>query len=371
MLLVPALADIRAARFLAHRMQAVGAHDVAGVGIATGIGRAHADPIRLRRRSGIGSVHLFGVTRAQRVRDGIDNNDHGVSGLFRSYLVGLAGHRNPARPASGNMADMGIILLCSQAILTSNGSNLKSLYTSARQAAEARLLRPQRPRGRARPDRCDHAGRRRRRDHHRGRGLSSYRASGAFLQRTDAAEPGDVRPARFCLCLPLLRHPLVRELRLRGRRLGRCRADPRAGAHARLGDDAPPPPCGRCARAVLGPGQADRSARHHHRAQRPAAGPSPDRVACADGGFGGGGRNPDRHHQGRRAALALWRQGIDVSEQDRSRNRATRPASAAPAPPAAWPCERARPHASRALPPRLPRPRWRRTSRWPAWTRRA
>jgi hypothetical protein len=67
------------------------------------------------------------MTRAQRLRDGIDNNDHGVSGLFKSYLVGLATHRNPTRPASWNMADIGNILLCSLAILTSNGSNLEDL----------------------------------------------------------------------------------------------------------------------------------------------------------------------------------------------------------------------------------------------------
>ena len=62
-------------------------------------------------------------------------------------------------------------------------------------------------------------------------------------QRADAAQPGDVRPARLCLCLPLLRHPLVREFRLREGRLGERRADPRAGADAWAGRDAPPPRC--------------------------------------------------------------------------------------------------------------------------------
>ena len=52
------------------------------------------------------------------------------------------------------------------------------------------------------------------------------------------AQCGDVRPARLRLCLPLLRHPLVREFRLRAEGLGQRRADPGhradrgAGGHA-------------------------------------------------------------------------------------------------------------------------------------------
>ena len=65
-LLVPALADIRAARLLAHRDEAVLLDDPAGVGIAARIRRAHPDPVRLRRRQRIRPVHLFRVTRAQR-----------------------------------------------------------------------------------------------------------------------------------------------------------------------------------------------------------------------------------------------------------------------------------------------------------------
>lgn len=59
-LLVPALADVRAARLLAYRVQAVRPHDVAGVGIAAGIRRAHADPIRLGRRSESGRFTFSG-----------------------------------------------------------------------------------------------------------------------------------------------------------------------------------------------------------------------------------------------------------------------------------------------------------------------
>ena len=64
-LLVPALADIRAARLLADRDEAVFLDDFAGVGIAAGIRRAHPDPVRFRRRQRIRPVHLFGVARAQ------------------------------------------------------------------------------------------------------------------------------------------------------------------------------------------------------------------------------------------------------------------------------------------------------------------
>ncbi len=43
----------------------------------------------------------------------------------------------------------------------------------------------------------------------------------------------DVRPAGLCLRLPVLRHPLVREFRVRGGRLGQRRADPRASSRPR------------------------------------------------------------------------------------------------------------------------------------------
>jgi hypothetical protein len=46
-LLVPALADVRAAGFLADCHKAIVADDLAGVGIAARIRRAHADPVRL------------------------------------------------------------------------------------------------------------------------------------------------------------------------------------------------------------------------------------------------------------------------------------------------------------------------------------
>ena len=80
-LLVPALADIRAAGLLADRDEAVLLDDLAGIGVAARIRRAHPDPVRFRRRQRIRPVHLFGVTRAYLVQgDGIDENDHVKSG---------------------------------------------------------------------------------------------------------------------------------------------------------------------------------------------------------------------------------------------------------------------------------------------------
>ena len=166
--------------------------------------------------------------------------------------------------------------------------------TAARQAAEARLLRPQRARGRARPDRRDPAGQRRRRHHRRGRGLSSHRSGRAFVQRADAAQPGDVRPARLRLRLSLLRHPLVRQFRLREGRLGQRGADPRAcsrpTASQRCGAGADCTTSGRCA-----PGRASCARRS----------PSPTRTtACRSIAADRAARTEvdmrgiDRHHQG-------------------------------------------------------------------------
>src|SRR6478735_11428180 len=79
-LLVPALADIRAAGLLADRDEAVLLDDLAGIGVAARIRRAHPDPVRFRRRQRVRPVHLFGVTRAYLIQgDGIDEYDHAKS----------------------------------------------------------------------------------------------------------------------------------------------------------------------------------------------------------------------------------------------------------------------------------------------------
>ena len=55
----------------------------------------------------------------------------------------------------------------------------------------------------------------------------------------DRTQRRDVRPAGLRLRLPLLRHPLVPEFRLRAGRLGQRRADPRHRAAGGPGQDAP------------------------------------------------------------------------------------------------------------------------------------
>ena len=85
-----------------------------------------------------------------------------------------------------------------------------------RTTSEARVLRPQRARGRARADRRDPARRRRRRHDRRGRGVRRGRPGGARVPRPHAAQRLDVRPARSRVRLPLVRDPLVPQPRLRG-----------------------------------------------------------------------------------------------------------------------------------------------------------
>ena len=73
----------------------------------------------------------------------------------------------------------------------------------------------------------------------RDRGVCARRSGEPLVRGRDASERVDVRPARSPLRLPLVRHPLVRERRLRrrGDRRGgaapRARADPRARRDAR------------------------------------------------------------------------------------------------------------------------------------------
>ncbi len=85
--------------------------------------------------------------------------------------------------------------------------------------------------------------------HHTDPAAHSYR-------RTDRTQRRDVRAAGLRLCLPLLRHPLVRQLRLRARGLGERGADPRARADAGARGDAAPPRTGRYERLLCsGPGR--------------------------------------------------------------------------------------------------------------------
>ena len=113
----------------------------------------------------------------------------------------------------------------------------------------------ERARGRARADRRDAARGRRRRRRRRGRGVRRRGSREPRLPRADGAQRGDVRPAGARVRLPLVRHPLVPEPRLRGggardrRARARARADgrrsrrmrARRGARRRRGCSAPGP----------------------------------------------------------------------------------------------------------------------------------
>ncbi len=80
MLLVPAFADIGAAGLLAHGVQAVGAHDVAGVRVPLGHRRPDPDPVGLRERRRVGAMRLFRVPRPRAI-DGVEHDDHGQTSL--------------------------------------------------------------------------------------------------------------------------------------------------------------------------------------------------------------------------------------------------------------------------------------------------
>ena len=155
-------------------------------------------------------------------------------------------------------------------------------------------------------DRRRAARRRRRRDDRRGRGVRPRRSGGHGFRGRTRAQRVDVRPAGPRLRLPLVRHPLVPELRLRGRGRRERRAHPcaRAARRARR----------RCASGAgsttprllcSGPGPALPGARDHARARRPSARPS-RRSSCAPRRTGRDRhRAADRHHEGGRAAVAL------------------------------------------------------------------
>src|SRR5262249_26484149 len=67
-LLLPALADIRATGLLAHRVQAVVTHDFLGSEITLRDGSFHANPVWLSLDRRIRLVRLFRMTRARVIR---------------------------------------------------------------------------------------------------------------------------------------------------------------------------------------------------------------------------------------------------------------------------------------------------------------
>ena len=183
------------------------------------------------------------------------------------------------------------------------------------QAPNASLFQQKRARRGARFDRHDLVVRRKGRSDRRGRSLSPYRSGGAQLSRPHRTQRSHVRTARLHVRLPLLRHSLVRELCVRAGRLGQRRADP--GDRADHGDcgHAPPARPGRRAASLLGPGPCLRGARDYRRAQRAAARRTALRAICARQRGGSRGGRAHRHHQSRREAVALWAEGLALSQQ--------------------------------------------------------
>ena len=135
--------------------------------------------------------------------------------------------------------------------------------------------------------------RRRRRPHRRGRGLSPHRSGGAQLWRPHRAQRRHVRPARLCLRVSLLRHPLVREFRVRAGRQRERGADPGDRAARRgwrrmrrrrgLRDDAPAVRRARaaCARRSASRGRTTACALDAAAVRAAPAGPSRSRSRSA------------------------------------------------------------------------------------------
>ncbi|ENN87038.1 hypothetical protein RHSP_12697 [Rhizobium freirei PRF 81] len=84
-LLVPALADVRAASLFANRDELVLLHDRARLGIALRRRRLHADPVRLAQDFGVRPMRLLRVSNALGFRvDRVENGDHETSTFRRS-----------------------------------------------------------------------------------------------------------------------------------------------------------------------------------------------------------------------------------------------------------------------------------------------
>ena len=93
--LLPALADVGAAGLLAHRVQAVLAHDAARLGIAERPRRLYAYPRGLTQRRRLRPVRLLGMARPDRRRcKRIDQNGHAwTQSIFTYYLRGRVTRR--------------------------------------------------------------------------------------------------------------------------------------------------------------------------------------------------------------------------------------------------------------------------------------
>ena len=100
-LLLPALADVRAAGLLAHRVQAVLLHDALRLRIAARDRRLDADPVRLAQYGRIRPMRLLGMARARRRGQIVDDDGHRKPSLA-PYLRSAAMRRKCTRCSAGN-----------------------------------------------------------------------------------------------------------------------------------------------------------------------------------------------------------------------------------------------------------------------------
>ena len=96
-LLLPALADVRAAGLLAYRVQAVGTHDGVGIGVALRYRRFDADPVGLFRHGRIRPVRLFRMARTRVVE--VEDDGHERYLRLRRVRRKAAPRRPQIRPA--------------------------------------------------------------------------------------------------------------------------------------------------------------------------------------------------------------------------------------------------------------------------------
>ena len=177
-------------------------------------------PPALRRRLPPGIIACGFPIPSKPLRDPVEKT--GNSQRLERPLISSKGMAKSRRDAVNG----GVQLKCSKIVAAAPQVVAATQHPDGSAASSTRLSLPEASPCGARTDRRDAARGRRRRPDRRGRGLSPHRPGRAQLQRADPAQRGDVWPAGLRLCLPLLRHPLVPEFRLRAGRLGERGADP-------------------------------------------------------------------------------------------------------------------------------------------------
>src|SRR5205807_1856329 len=101
-LLLPALADVGTAGFLANGMEPLGANDAAGLGEAGRPRRLDPDPGRLAQYRRFRPMRLFGMARPRRLQR-VEDDGHGTSLKIPLYLRAESPSRKLASPAHYRM----------------------------------------------------------------------------------------------------------------------------------------------------------------------------------------------------------------------------------------------------------------------------